>query len=269
MRVTLKRSLMSIALSLFTIGNLSSFTALTAVLAGVGILSSLKSAGAQTITGGTYTATAYSPSVVPFQNLTSGTLAFTNNNVQSGAAAVSLGISFNFFGATYTNINIGVDGVLSFGNNPITSGANVNLEQVAVSAPTIAVLWDDWRTQGQPSDGSNVTYRLLGDTAGSRRFVVQWNNLRNQNTGAEANNGATFQAVLYETSNKILFAYNDLDVGNTSLNNGASATIGISNYTSAGNASQRLQWSVNTPFSGYSVCFSPGSTNPATPATCP
>jgi hypothetical protein len=41
--------------------------------------------------------------------------------------------------------------------------------------------------------------------------------------------GATFEVTLYEGSNNLIFQYQDVDFGNASYNNGASATVGVEN----------------------------------------
>lgn len=277
MRVTLKRSLMSIALSLFTIGNLSSFTALTAVLAGVGILSIPQSASATSITGGGYTATGIDYTFVAPSN-TWTTIDFGNNTDNGVSSAIGL-FDFNFFNTTRNTLYIGTNGILSFGGpgitTGITTGTNVNLNTTAVdpNVPAIAVLWDDWTLQNNNGNQliGSVRYQTTGN-AGSRRFIVQWDNVRR--VGVSGNNTATFQAILYEGTNNILLSFSDLNVANNSFDNGVDSTIGIRDTDGNTNVSKRLQWSYNTPLSGYAVgngkavCFSP-TANSSTGRNCP
>lgn len=267
MRVTLKRSLMSIALSLFTIGNLSSFTALTAVLAGIGILSTLQSASAQTISGDGYTATRLTYSFEDISSTGTGILANQDNNTSS----IKLPFVFRFFNVNYntqTDLFISTNGLLSFGS-AYPNANNESLTSLSTAIPpTIAVLWDDltFNTATNP-DANRVYYQTLG-SGNSERLVIQWDK-----AGVVGETGAnkliTFQAILYKNDDKIRFNYLDTLVSPGSPANAAGlATVGISNGQVGG---QRLQWSYNTPFSSYqtSICFNRGVTNPATPATCP
>jgi hypothetical protein len=279
MRVTLKRSLMSISLSLFTISNISSFTALTAVLAGVGILSILQGASAITITGGGYTATDinYSGALPTNGWTTLGQNPFSPNANDGATNNITLGLNFNFYGQNYTSVLIGSNGILSFGANGtgITSGANVDLTTpnppVSPNLPAIAVLWDDWSAQGQ----GNVRYQTI-TTNSVKQFIVQWEGVRHGTL--QANDFVTFQAILYEgttdSPSKILLSYSDLFLNNTStsLNDGRNATVGIRGIDGNTDASKRLQWSYNASFSSYAVttgkaiCFNAGTSNAA---TCP
>ncbi|BAU13873.1 hypothetical protein LEP3755_44160 [Leptolyngbya sp. NIES-3755] len=247
MRVTLKRSLMSIALSLFTIGNLSSLTALTAVLAGVGILSTLQTASATSITGGGYRASleAYS-----FENITSADSVLNNDN-STALLPTSLNFSFRFFGVDYNRFQVSSNGFLALGTStspPATDSRpeNLNLNSLTTNiGPTIAAFWDDLDFGG--SYGT-AFYAVRGtQQQGDRRLIVQWN----QAGVGGTNNGGdiTFQAVLFENSGDILLSYADTFFGSgVANNNGGSATVGISDGQPNG---QRLQWSYNTPFSGY------------------
>lgn len=280
MRATLKRSIPAIALSLFTIGNVSSFTALSAVLAGIGILSTIQSATAQTFAGYTATGVNYNfvnPST-PWTSVNFG------SNLNDGVGTATLPFAFNFFGVSYSsgsNLSIGTNGVLSFGSSGITSEDNVSLTDpsppVTPNVPTIAVLWDDWTLQNNENNTNNPVGSVRYQTAGSpgnRQFIVQWNNVRRVSVSqAGPNETATFQAILYEGSNNILFSYTDVNVGNPNFNNGKDATVGIRDTDGNTQVTKRLQWSYNSTGSGYvaggkGICFRQNS-NPPTPTPCP
>lgn len=240
---------MSIALSLFTIGNLSSFTALTAVLAGVGILSTLQTAIATTITGGGYRANleAYN-----FENLTSGsaTSILNTDDDNSSLLPADLNFSFKFFGVDYNRFQVSSNGFLALGTSPSLPATdsrptNLDLNNLTTNiGPTIAAFWDNLSFTG-PYDRA---YYAVRGTGNDRRLIVQWNQAGVSGTNNNGNE-ITFQAVLFENSSDILLSYADTffatDVAN---NNGGSATVGISDGQVNG---QRLQWSYNTAFSGY------------------
>jgi hypothetical protein len=87
-----------------------------------------------------------------------------------------------------------------------------------------------------------VFYQTVG-AQGSRRFVVQWNNA----LPIESASPVTFQIVLSEGTNAILFQYKTVSLGaGNPASDGADATVGVRN--TAGPATNRqIQWSFNSP----------------------
>ncbi len=155
-----------------------------------------------------------------------------------------IGFDFSFYGTSYGSLFADSNGLLTFGDpDPFRLFENRSLTAtgplgVMPNLPLIAVLWDDWNFSRPGADA--VYYQTLGDPGG-RRFVVQWNNAVPFDPGTSP---ATFQVVLSEGSNDILFRYADVLTGSASTNNGASATVGIRDVS--GNANGRnLQWSFN------------------------
>lgn len=155
---------------------------------------------------------------------------------------INLGFFFNYYGIDYSQLAIGNNGLLFSGvgtsqyvNDPITQSPRIH--------GFIAPFWDDIVTWG--SAGA-VYYQTLG-TAPNRKFVVEWYD--NQHYYSSSS-GITFEAILYEGTNNILFQYKDVDFGSVSgavggdnppYNNGGSATVGIEGPT--GNIG--LQYSFN------------------------
>lgn len=163
-------------------------------------------------------------------------------------ALVSLGMDFNFYGATYNSAYLSSNGVISFGASN-TSYGNVDLTQTQVSgSPGIFTYWDDLVTYNDPSQG--VFYQTIGSTPGKRQFVVQEVANRYSYGGASIN----FQTVLDEASGDILVRYTQTAFGLAGLDDGASATVGIQGNQSLG---QYVQWSVNSPVlqDNQSICF--------------
>ena len=90
--------------------------------------------------------------------------------------------------------------------------------------PVIAAFWDHMDTTTDFPD-TGVYTAVLGD-APNREFVVQWQNIRP--VYSDYNEAMTFQMVLKEGSNDIIFNYKDVDGGVYSeANFGESATIGL------------------------------------------
>jgi len=145
---------------------------------------------------------------------------------------INLGFFFNYYGTDYSQLAIGNNGLLFSGvgtsqyvNQPITQTPGIH--------GLIAPFWDDIVTWG--SAGA-IYYQTLG-TAPNREFVVEWYD--NQHYYSSTS-GVTFEAVLYEGTNNILFQYKDVDFGSVSgstgsdlppYNNGGSATVGIEDPT--------------------------------------
>lgn len=142
------------------------------------------------------------------------------NLTDDSEANVTLPFSFLFYDTVSTSLRIGSNGGILF---DATSGSlPASNTDIPASSPAPAILpyWDDLN----PATGGDVYYQTLG-TAPQRRFIVQWNNIPHyNNTG-----NATLQAILYEGTNDIFFYYQDVDFGDATLDNGASATIGL-NY---------------------------------------
>ncbi len=212
--------------------------------------------GLNPCSGGGYTAVGGSNNVFnDISTLPTATRILANTN--TGAENVNIGINFNFFGSSYSNLFASTNGTLAFGTANVDN-INRDLETNSIArsnVPTIAVLWDAWTFKPKPGAATDALYYQTSGAVGSRQFTVQWNQAASKY--ADAPNGTvTFQAVLFENSNNILFSYSDLLLANgASENSGAGATVGIRNTNGNVNG-QRLEWSYNTPFSSY-VFFSP------------
>ena len=151
---------------------------------------------------------------------------------------VELEFIFEFYGTEYNQLSIGSQGMLLFEENelPWTN------EQIASSPDVhgfIAPFWDsitlryeyDYVT-GEYYPLSMVYSQTLG-IAPNRLFVVEWQDMSNTflNFTTPYSGGVTFEALIYEGSNDIIFQYKDVEAISTFqiplLNNGASATVGI------------------------------------------
>ena len=136
----------------------------------------------------------------------------------------SVGFFFNFYGTDYSLVNITNNGIIfatrgsgDFSNVPINDSPLHNF---------IAPFWDDivtWNHSGGPLGG--IYYQIIG-TAPNRKFIVEWENNQHYQ---ESPKGITFEAILNEGNNNILFQYSDVSFGQgySEGNNGSSATVGI------------------------------------------
>jgi len=153
-----------------------------------------------------------------------------------GEANIVCPFPFTFYGVSATDMRVGNNGGIIF--NATTGdvwAGNSALAYNGIPPMMILPFWDDI-----DSDSGNVYWEVQG-TEPDRQLIVEWYNRPHySNTGS-----GTFELVLYEGSNNILFQYADLDFGNASFNYGISATVGIQGDTVDAN-NWFLQYSYNT-----------------------
>ena len=131
----------------------------------------------------TYT---FSQSTAPYTDLTSPTNLFGTVLWDDTSAIVPIGFPFMLGSLTFSNVEIGSNGVLLFNSG--------------TSEAAIAGYDADFASLGTTASTSPIGYQLTG-TTGSRIFKAQW-----KNTGFYDGTGADFaniQVWLYEGSNKI------------------------------------------------------------------
>ncbi len=148
-----------------------------------------------------------------------------------GEANVTLPFRFFFYGAGSDQVRIGNNGGMLF--NATTGDVGITNSALPNAAHPLAIFpfWDDI-----DSDTGNVYYETQG-AAPNRRFIVQWHERPHfSNVGS-----ATFQVILFEGSNNILFQYADLNFGDAAYDYGASATVGLNK-----DASEAVQYSFDT-----------------------
>jgi hypothetical protein len=157
-----------------------------------------------------------------------------------GTVTESIGFTFNFYGTDYTQVSWSPNGLLTFGGAS-SDWTNVDLSTTAPEddLASIAVFWDD--LQYFTTGGDRSYFELFG--SGSDRFlVIQWNDLFPYNGTNGTSSPGTFQVILFETTNVILFQYADLDFGDSNYDYGASATVGIRDVGGESNG-YNLLWS--------------------------
>ena len=147
-----------------------------------------------------------------------------------GEANVTLPFMFIVDGQSSSDVRIGNNGGILFATTTGDLSFN-NATLVAQDPALIAPFWDDI-----DDNMGDVFWEVLG-TAPDRRFIVQWNNRSHFNNVGSS----TFQAILFEGSNEVLFVYEDVLFENAQFDNGASATIGIASINDI------AQYSFNTP----------------------
>lgn len=164
---------------------------------------------------------------------------------------VSIGFPFTYYGQTSDQIVASLEGGFLFG---VTEGyltfQNTPLPNADIGA-AILPYWADIEYP-QPQDG-NTYVQTLG-TAPNRRFVIEWDNVPVLIGGTQ--DGATFEAILYEGSNRILFQYADTDVGDPARNDGITATIGL-NPPAGVEAALQYSYLTASVNAGKAILFAP------------
>ena len=180
------------------------------------------------------------------------------------SAVVGLPFSFRYYDAARSSVEISSNGYLMFAGLFGSSYANKPVPNSAVPNSLVAAYWDDLN----PSAGGAVWYRTVG-TAPNRRFVVAWVGVPAFGT----TNGVTFEAILEEGTNDIVLQYKDVDHGSTSLNYGASATVGVEDDAGSSGRQFLFEQALLQPYqAAKSLRFTLGAaappdvTAPATPA---
>ena len=131
------------------------------------------------------------------------------------SSLINIGFTFNFNNTDYTQFAVSTDGYVELGARSGNDYTN-DLIQVG-SRILLCPWWDDLRTR---AGGDGVRYELQG-SSGSRKLIIdfhcqsQWNSTEPQ---------LKFQCVLYESTNRIEFRYDD---PNSSAFGHSSATCGV------------------------------------------
>ncbi len=130
---------------------------------------------------------------------------------------LSLGFSFEFYGNTYSQIYVNSNGMVLFDECSSSLG-NTSIPSADSPNGFVAPLWDDL----VPNNGGGVYYKTFG-AAPNRYAVIEWYQVPCYNTDEQQ----TFEALLYEGSNRVVFQYSDMS-GERGAGN--SATVGAENH---------------------------------------
>ena len=129
---------------------------------------------------------------------------------------IPIGFDFDFYGTTHSDVTVSSNGYLTFGG---PAGLPGGFCPPATNLPDelIAVFWDDLDL----SAGGSV-HSLLEGTAPNRRLTIAWLGVPYFGIGGDA----SFEVTLFETSDQILYQYQDVVFGSLP-DNGATAIIGV------------------------------------------
>ena len=170
-----------------------------------------------------------------------------NLNDDALSPTQNLGFDFTYYGNTYSQAKVAMNGFITFNPNfNVYNQRNYLSETLPASGFdfTIFALWSDFidknNNNGSPYVG---TY---GDV-GSRYWVAGWydvNEYRN-------NNLSSFEAILYETTNVIEFRYDKINVSNHDITIGVQGNNEAVTYlryedTNSTNYARTDKWSIST-----------------------
>ena len=128
-----------------------------------------------------------------------------------------LGFDFEFYGSTFDDVNISMNGFFTFQNNFSVPRSRNYLSEVIPATSfnyTVYPLWTDLINNGT----QNPYIKTFGNTSDTDQyFVIGWYNAREYNNS----NKNSFEAILYETTNVIEFRYDKINVSNHDI------TIGL------------------------------------------
>jgi len=140
-----------------------------------------------------------------------------NLNDDAVSSMQNLGFDFTYYGNTYSQARVAMNGFVTFNPNFNVYNQRNYLSEVIPASGfdfTVFALWSDFidknNNNGSPYVG---TY---GDT-GSKYWVAGWYNVNEYYN----NNLSSFEAILYETTNVIEFRYDKINVSNHDI------TIGL------------------------------------------
>ena len=130
-----------------------------------------------------------------------------------------LGFDFEFYGQTFDEVNISMNGFFTFQSNfSVPRSRNYRSETQPATSFNYSVFpaWSDYIRR---SSGNKSPYiQTFGQTSDTDQyFVVMWDNVSEYSNGLKS----TFQAILYETTNEISFRYDELRIQNHDI------TIGV------------------------------------------
>jgi len=148
-------------------------------------------------------------------------------NHDDGKVELALGIDFNFFGIEYDTAYVSSNGFLSFSPFSVSAHKNMELPNESNLKTIIATYWDDLN----PEAGGQVCSAVIG-SAPNRQVVITWQNMASwldTSPATTVSNAVTAQVILHENSGDIVMQYQDVQSGNTSIDFGRSATVGIEN----------------------------------------
>jgi len=121
-----------------------------------------------------------------------------------------IGFDFTFYDQTFDQVNISMNGFFTFQNNFSVSRQRNYLSETLTATSFNYSVFPAWSDYIRRSNGNQSPYiQTFGQTSDTDQyFVIMWDNVSEYSNGLKS----TFQAILYETTNKIDFRYKNLRI---------------------------------------------------------
>ena len=169
--------------------------------------------------------------------LSSGTLD------DGGWGTIPLGFTFNFFGSTYSSINVGTNGVLQFGAYNATALGDFIIGALPNNVDPMGAIYGCANDLHCGYAGANVRYWTTG-AAPNRKFVINYQVFQYGGTTTPVN----FQIILYETLGQVdIVATQIMSTNAKSIGvNSPTGTIGAAAPNCAATPNTANYWSAQT-----------------------
>lgn len=169
----------------------------------------------------------------------------TDNGVSSARV---LPFPFVFYGESYDRLYIGANGIIGFNPLGLETSSNANMPNAANPNAIIGPYWDNLN----PASRGTVYYGVVGQEP-NRRAVISWVGVPRNSTPTAT---LTFQAILEEESNQIIFHYSEVQP-KTSRGGAKGATVGIENHTGTAAAKYTFDGSPSVLTNEQALLFLP------------
>ena len=133
------------------------------------------------------------------------------------SSSQNLGFDFTYYGNTYNQVRVAMNGFVTFNQNFNITGRRNYLSEVIPAFGydnTIFPLWSDFIDK---NNNNGSPYVQTFGSSGSKYWVAGWYNVNEYRN----NNLSSFEAILYESTNIIEFRYKKINVANHDI------TIGL------------------------------------------
>ena len=133
------------------------------------------------------------------------------------SSSQNLGFDFTYYGNTYNQVRVAMNGFVTFNQNFNITGRRNYLSEVIPASGydnTIFPLWSDFIDK---NNNNGSPYVQTFGSSGSKYWVAGWYNVNEYRN----NNLSSFEAILYESTNIIEFRYKKINVANHDI------TIGL------------------------------------------
>lgn len=172
------------------------------------------------------------------------------------AGAFLLPFPFTFYGQVYSNLYIGSNGLLGFEPTAMNYYINSDIPSAGLPNTQMYALWDDLN----PYWGNDVWFGIIG-TAPNRIAVATW---LDAPLYWDPSITFTFQVLLYEGGNQIVFQYLAVDP----QDGGVGATVGVENQD--GTVARKYSYAGSAPLTnGLAIAFTTTTLPPLPPQPQP